>query len=511
MGETLPKAETPAPGQSKIQNPKSQIVDGTGLVFDPDPLTTAGVEYGGLYVDANDADVQVLNDERIEVTLLDITLSGDGLYRLEGPFVTIDGASQLGGNGWTPPAEADPHAFQYGRANDFFEAVMSYYHVDKSQRYVQSLDVGRAIQEVPVRVNPHGLGGRDDSQYFPGLNGMAFGDGGIDDAEDADVIWHEYGHALLQGSAPGLLDNGEGSALHEGWADYWAVSYSRGLIDAGKVPDRDWRKVFTWDGNEFWNGRTLDHTGRYPENTRCDDGPCGGAIYTDGLLWATTLMEIYEDLGRDVTDRLNLASHGYLGPPVTFVDAAEALVQADLDLYGGAHLTVLIDRLGARGYLDPSAFGPVLTHEPLAHIEDEGGTVTITTDVLAVGAPVASVVFFYSVDGGAFEALVLDAQGNGRFAAEFTLPSMEAEVAYYLEAADEMGQVNRKALADQPVGQIERVLTDARQLLQKQDRRAVTLDVDCVGGPAFVGIEIGSEFIGMIMRPIGHCPIPLSK
>ncbi len=441
--KTAPPASTAGTSltrQSKIQNPKSKIVDGTGLVFDPDPLTTAGVEYGVPYIDANDTDVQELNDERIEVTLFDITLGTDGLYRLEGPFVTIDGAAQLGGTGWDPPAEADPNAFQYGRANDFFEAVMAYYHVDKSQRYVQSLDVGRAIQETPVRVNPHGLGTADDSRYYPVFNGMGFGDGGIDDAEDADVIWHEYGHALLQSSAPGLLNNDEGRALHEGWSDYWAASYSRGLIDAGKVPDHDWRKVFTWDGNEFWSGRRLDRAGRYPEDTRCDDGSCRTVDwYTDGLLWATTLMELYDELGREVIDRLCLASHGYLSPPGSFADAAEAIIQADLDLYGGQHLGVIIDRLGARGYVDPTAFGPILAHEPLPHIEDEGSTVTFTADALTVGAPVASVLVFYSIDGGSFEALELDAQGGGRYEGTLPLPSMAAEINYYLEAADETG------------------------------------------------------------------------
>ena len=418
-------------------NPQSAIVDGTGLVFDPDPLTTAGVEHGGEYVDANDTDVQALNDERVEVTLLDITLSADGFHRLEGPFVTIDGASQIGGTGWTPPAEADPAGFQYGRANDFFEAVMAYYHVDKSQRYVQSLDVGRDIQAVPVRVNPHGLGTQDQSRYFPGLNGIAFGDGGIDDAEDADVIWHEYGHALLQGSAPGLLNNNEGRALHEGWSDYWAVSYSRGLIEAGKVPERDWRKIFTWDGNESWLGRVLNSQGHYPEDARCDDGPCD--IYNDGLIWATTLMEIYEDIGKEVTDRLNLASHGYLSAPVSFVDAAEALIQADLDLYDGEHLSSIIDRLGTRGFIDPSAFGPALAHEPFTIIEEAGSTVTFTVDALAVGSPVTRVLLFYSINGASFELLELDAQGDNRYTGALALPPGTTEVAYYIEAIDEQG------------------------------------------------------------------------
>ena len=89
-------------------------------------MTTAGVEFGAPYVDADDADVPELNAERIEVTLHDITLGTDGLYRLEGPYVTIDGAASIGGSGSSPPAEADPNAFRYTRADDAFETPNIY-------------------------------------------------------------------------------------------------------------------------------------------------------------------------------------------------------------------------------------------------------------------------------------------------------------------------------------------------------------------------------------------------
>src|SRR5690606_17752608 len=46
-----------------------QRVDGVGWVFDPDPLTTAGVEYGGEFVDNFDADSEGLTSQLFEVTL----------------------------------------------------------------------------------------------------------------------------------------------------------------------------------------------------------------------------------------------------------------------------------------------------------------------------------------------------------------------------------------------------------------------------------------------------------
>ena len=353
----------------------SPSADGTGLVFDPDPLTTAGQPYEAPFVDADDADVQELNAQRQEVALRDITQGSDGRYRLEGPFVQITGSASVGGAAYAPPAEARPDGFRYGRADDAFEGVMAYYHIDKSQRYVQALELGRPIQAQPIRVNPHGLGDFDDSKFYPGQNAIAFGTGGIDDAEDAGVIWHEYAHALLEYSAPGLLSTTEGQALHEGWADYWAASYTRGLVENGEVPASDWQRLFSWDGNNgCWQGRTLDHDGHYPDDVDVPAEPgCGqmGFIYQLGVLWATTLMEVYDDLGRDVTDRLNLYSHAYLSAPVAMQDAAEALLQADQDLYDGAHQDVLLARLGARGFIDPDAYGPdseppEIRHRPLA-------------------------------------------------------------------------------------------------------------------------------------------------
>jgi len=183
------------------------LVTGEGMVFDPDPLATAGVAYGGAYADNDDADTPELNAERLVVTLPDITQGGDGLYRLEGPYVRITGDIPGYPSLYDPPAEATPDAFQYTRSNDHFEAVMAYYHIDRSQRYVQQLDLGTPLQAAPIRVNPHGLEDQDNSMYLPGANAIVFGDGGVDDAEDATVIWHEYMHALLEDAAPGLLGN----------------------------------------------------------------------------------------------------------------------------------------------------------------------------------------------------------------------------------------------------------------------------------------------------------------
>ena len=444
-------------------------VDGSALVFDPDPLTTAGSGYSPPYIagtsaDDYDAAIPELNAQRIEVTLPDLAAGSDGLYRLIGPYVEITGDPWVGGSAYNVPVEEDPHAFRYGRENDFFEAVMAYYHIDKSRRYAQSLDVGRDVQGGPILVNPHGLGRDDLSYYYPEQNAIAFGTGGIDDAEDAFVIWHEYGHALMEYAAPGIRSTLEGQALHEGWADYWAASYVRAKIESATVPFRDWRQLFFWDGNETWNGRRIDHTGRYPEDTRCDDPDdterdgCRfageRAIYDDGNFWASVMMEIYARLGREITDRLALASFAYLNPPTTFADAAEALVQADRDLYDGAHSGDLLSILQARGLIEAGTMLPALAHDPRTNAMRNGQTLHFEVQVKSNAQAIRDV-FLYWSNGSSWQGPVtLLPVADDWYAGDIPVPTTPGLVRYYFEAFDKANLSARLPLggAEHPFG-----------------------------------------------------------
>lgn len=415
------------------------MVDGVGMVFDPDPLSSSGSSYTPPFVDNGDADVAQLNAQRKSVTLNDITQSS-GSYVLEGPYVRIVGGGNLD---YMPPAEAAADGFQYTRSQTHFEAVNAYYHIDKSQRYVQTLGFDD-IASSPLSVNPRAFSS-DNSVFSPSQNLIQFGLGGVDDAEDAGVLWHEYGHALLESSAMGLVATSEGQALHEGWSDYWAGSYLRFLVEEGVSLRTDWRAVFKWDSGDgqIWNGRTIESSGTYPGDTRCEDaGDSNGDgcnIYDDGIIWAATLMDILDELGRTVTDQLNLQSHSYLVAPVTFVDAAEALVQADIDLFGGIHTAVLISHLGSRGYINESSYGPVIAHDELPATEQLGGTVEVTASVSASTAAIDSVYVWYGV-GQPDERVVMANTGGNDYVANISLPTSASTVVYYLEAVDESRQ-----------------------------------------------------------------------
>jgi Zn-dependent metalloprotease len=422
-----------------------RLMDGSGYVFDPDPLFATGQTYGAPYSDNNDATNSELDAARKSVTLRDISQNGDGKWVLEGPHVRIIGQNSGGTVVYTPPTMDGPDDFFFDRADDRFEAVNAYYHIDENQRHVQNMGV-LDIQNNGVDVNPQGLTG-DNSFYFPSQNLIVFGTGGVDDAEDPSVVIHEYGHALLNGGAPGLLSTQEGRALHEGFADYWQGSYYRNLVETGVALRDDWRWVFLWDAGEgaVWRGRYLENNGTYPADvcTATSNSCNSGVIYDDGMLWAATLMEVWDQLGRQLTDHLVMLSHYYLSAPVTFMDAAQAVIQADLDYYGGAHLGQLIEVLSARGLIDVSAYGPTIDHDPLLSTEKTGEVISVTASVSGISSELKAVDLVYR--GRTFAEVTVsmerDTSNPDRFVAPLMLPADIDTVFYYVRAEDQIGNV----------------------------------------------------------------------
>ena len=418
----------------------TQRVDGTGLVYDPGPLFQAGAPYGAPYVDDNDATNAALDAARIQVTLLDISQNGNGDFVLEGPYARIVGRNSSGSQVYTPQVESTADGFQYDRSEDGFEAVMAYYHIDKSQRYVQSLGI-TDLWSGGIDVNPRGIAA-DESYFYPTQQLVLLGLGGVDDAEDPSVIWHEYAHALLDTAVPQLLGSREGGALHEGFSDYWAASYTRSLVESGQTSRNDWRRVFLWDSGEgsIWSGRFLDHQGIYPQDicvANMSPGACN--IHDDGRMWATTLMEVYDRLGRLATDELVLLSHNYLNSSATFADAAQAVIQADLDYNGGVNTPNLIGVFAPRGLIDAAQFGPIIVHDQLPSTEIVGVPITVTADVFGLSAAVSEVQLVYESNTIASTTVALSRTIEDQYSGQLLLPTVVDSVSYYIRAVDTDG------------------------------------------------------------------------
>lgn len=416
--------------------------DGSGYVFDPDPLFATGAGYAPPYVDNNDQTNAELDAARTVVALRDITQDADGKWVLQGPFVQIVGYNTAGTTVYDPPAADGPNDFFFDRSDERFEAVNVYYHVDASQRYVQSLGI-LDVQHEGVEINPHGIT-RDDSFYYPDRNMIMFGSGGVDDAEDPSVVIHEYGHALLNAAAPGLLTTLEGRALHEGFSDYWQASYYRNLVESGRAMRDDWRWVFLWDSGEgqIWNGRYLDHQGVYPGDVCvASTSGAGCSVHDDGRMWATTLMEVWDAYGRSITDHLVLLSHYYLASPVTFADAAQAVIQADFDYYGGVHAGQLIDIFSSRGLVNASQYGPIVDHEALLSTERGDVPIVVEATVRGVSASIQQVEMNWFTPSTPEQVVVMNPVGGDLYRGELVLPVDVDTVHYYLSARDQINNV----------------------------------------------------------------------
>jgi zinc metalloprotease ZmpB len=324
-------------------------VQGQGMTYLSDPLGAARAVYGSPgFIDGGDADTDSLHAYRAPVRL-DSLVVENGLAWLRGPYCSVaDIEAPYDSVDFVQPP---PYRFDYDRSQPGFEAVMVYYHATQSLLRFESL--GFFLSRLrSLRLDPHGFQGKDNSHYSPSGNWISFGTGGVDDAEDADVIWHEYGHAIHYTIVPGW-GGGDCAALGEGYGDYWAGSYARSLDQWGvNDPQHAW--TFKWDGhNEFWEGRILNDARRYPFD--------GLSPHTAGQIWASALMDIHDQVGRDVADRLVLKSLYYLSNGISARDAAYALLQADIDLYDGSHLGLLHRVLGTeRGFLPPESGSTIL-------------------------------------------------------------------------------------------------------------------------------------------------------
>ena len=333
--------------KSKPQLPMAPLafVSGTGLVFNPDPLSQAGVLYGATgYSDGSDAATTQMNNARVSVVLPEIDLTA-GVYKLKSTYAEI---KELGApaKGLFTQATAD---FNFNRNQDGFEAVNTFYHIDKSMRYInQTLGIPcipyQAANAGVVFFDPHGANSADNSFYSNGQ--LQFGEGGVDDAEDADVVLHELGHGLHDWITGGGLSQVNG--LSEGCGEYWAVSYSRSLNQwSSSAPQYNW--VFSWDGhNAFWDGRITDYDASY-------SGGLVGQIHTDGQIWATALMKIWDVIGREKTDKAFLNGLDLTVSSTNQQNAAIAVRTAARNMnYPCADIAVMTEKFLEAGYTLPA-------------------------------------------------------------------------------------------------------------------------------------------------------------
>jgi hypothetical protein len=257
-------------------------------VFNPDPVTEANTVYGAPYVHANNQNTAVLDPLRVQrSTTADFA---GGIFHLRNAYVRVDDfdAPNL------PVVTSTTPAFNFSRNQAGFEQTNCFYHVTTFQEHLQR--IGFNIAQFQIRVDGNGVQGADNAYFTPSPTPrMSFGPGGVPDGEDADVIYHEYTHALFHSAAPGTGIGNERRCLEEAHADYFATSFSKSI----KVHNAD--RMFSWDGhNEFWGGRWATNR----QNKNYNSLTFSSNIYTHTDIWVASVMEVWDRLGRDCTDQI---------------------------------------------------------------------------------------------------------------------------------------------------------------------------------------------------------------
>ncbi len=175
----------------------------------------------------------------------------------------------------------------------------------------------------------------DNSFYLPDQAGrggsIVFGAGGVDDAEDGEVIVHEYGHAIQDNQVPGFGETPQGGAMGEGFSDYLAAAMSKSSRRAPAMT-------------------RASRSGTSSSLDLLDDPPClrrvdrditfaqaqagqgcsnpGEFIYCGGEAWSGALWDIRAAVGEAVADRKVIESHDSLTPQSDIHAGSLALVAA---------------------------------------------------------------------------------------------------------------------------------------------------------------------------------------
>ena len=415
-------------------------------VFNPDPLTTAHEVYGVTgFVDGNDSDTDSLTAQRREVFLDSVTVDG-GMLTLSGPYVQIEAITGTA----VPVTVQEGGSFDFTRSQSGFEDVMAYYHIDHYQRRLQALGF-TDLQNGPIRVDPH-ASTEDNSFYYPTVNALFFGTGGIDDAEDADVLIHEYGHSLMYDAMFGVSSGNTPDTLGfdvrciaEGYCDYLAGSYSLTLDSFGS--DR----VYNWDGNNaeiLWFGRPLTTTEHYS-----DWGTGEEFLYSNGTIWADALWQARQVLSADTADAVVLSSLYYLQGDMTATEVAQQLRQAALDLFPDdpSIAKEFEEGLGDKGFLQFVSVEPPANTGVPSRFNVESPYPNpfnpSTTLRLSVAAPASVELRAWSIDGRLIETRSLGRMSAGVHSITYVAPDNVASGVILLEVdAGLSGRAVRKAV-----------------------------------------------------------------
>jgi hypothetical protein len=306
-------------------------------VFVPNPVQELGNES---LTDQKDSDAAVPASAYHDVTLTNL----DGSGFLNGAWATV--VSETG-----DPAYSPTNTFRYPRSDDRFEQVMAYYWVTQSELYLQSLGFGTWLAPVDmqpqrVRIDQYGADNSFTTNH-PALE-VRLGKGGVDDAEDGEVILHELGHAIHFSQGFAFASNEAGS-ISEGFGDYWAVTVGDVVRRADGVALREpLACVADWDSTSYTS--VVPHCLRRVDTNLHYPADLNGEVHHDGQIWSRALFDIRTSLGNVAADTIIVeGSMNFLG--TTMPQLAQVTLDTARSMYGVKAANAVFAAFHVRGIL----------------------------------------------------------------------------------------------------------------------------------------------------------------
>ncbi len=320
-------------GAALATKPGSGSSLGTGRVFFPNPVATLQDQ---TLTDQKDADYPALRAAYRIVTLTN--LDGSGYLRR--------GLGQRRRARRVSPPIRTTNTFLYGRSDDRFEQVMAYYWVTEAQKYIQSLGFGsrRCVRSTRSRRTSGSTSTAVDNSFsWDKHDVLRFGKGGVDDAEDAEVILHEYGHAIQDAQVVRVRRSTRGGRDRRGLRRL----LGRHGLERHRPDARPAVRRRLGLGLVHVDHAALPAARRY--------GPAlpGGPereVHHDGQIWSRALWDIRNALGHIKADTIILEAQFGMPDP-TMPELAQNTVNTALRLYGNATANTVLAAFQARGIL----------------------------------------------------------------------------------------------------------------------------------------------------------------
>ena len=319
--------------------PGSGSATGTGSVFMVNPVQSSGDQ---TLTDQKDSDAAVPASAYATVPIRNL----DGSGYLRGSWVNVQSATGT-------PAFSTTNSFFYTRHQDQFEQVMAYFWVNQAQEYLQSLGFGSTFpgvvkQQFAVKIDQYG---GDNSYQTSKPYRIRLGKGGVDDAEDAEVIVHEYGHAVHESQVPGFGSTLDAGSIGESFGDYLAVTVGLDAAGQYKWPVKAEQACpMDWDSTSYTKAphciRRFD-TGMTVKTRE-------GEVHADGQIWSQALWEIrlgYPSLGLSTKrwDTTLVDSQFGYAPDTSFSAAARVTYDTALARDGRKAADLVLASFAARG------------------------------------------------------------------------------------------------------------------------------------------------------------------